>query len=102
MQMFNHESTSYCKQRSLLNETDSTFVGIHSSNSIKCTNSGLSGFGSGTLKHGSSLRQEMILHGLHEQLLAFQVFREHFVVLQICEELRERHQFSGFHLVMKG
>lgn len=64
-----------------------TFGSIHAPYSIKCTHSGLSRFGPWTLKHGPSLRQEVVLHGFHQQLLAFQVIRKHLVVFQICKEL---------------
>jgi len=70
-----------------------TFGGVHPSHSIKRTHNGLSGFCSWTLKHGATFRQQVILHGLHQQLLTLQIIREHLVVFQICEELhcKESH-----------
>lgn len=32
----------------------------------------------------------MVLHGLHQQLLAFQIIGEHLVVFQICKELHSK------------
>lgn len=82
-------------------QTDHTFGSIHPSDSVKCTHSGLPRFGSRALKHGTSLRQKMVLHGLHQQLLAFQIIREHLVVFQICKELRYQKSISKlYHFIV--
>lgn len=78
-------------------EMGHTFGGIHPSYSVKCTHSGLSRFGSRALKHGAAFRQKMVLHGLHQQLLAFQIIREHLVVFQICKELHYKKSISRFY-----
>lgn len=57
-----------------------TFGGIHSSYGVQRAHRGLSGFGPRALEHWAPLRQKMVLHGLHQQLLAFQVIGEHLVV----------------------
>lgn len=78
-----------------------TFGGVHPSYGVQCAHRGLSGFGPRALEHGAPLGQKMVLHGLHQQLLAFQVIGEHLVVFQIGEELQiqvrhhEKTQISG-------
>lgn len=57
-----------------------TFGGIHSSYSVQCAHCRLSGFGPWALEHGAPLGQKMVLHGLHQQLLAFQIIGKHLVV----------------------
>lgn len=57
-----------------------TFGGIHSSYGVQRAHRGLSGFGPRALEHWAPLGQKMVLHGLHQQLLAFQVIGEHLVV----------------------
>lgn len=69
-----------------------TFGSIHPSDGIKCPYCGLSRFGSWALKHGTALRQKMVLHGFHQQFLAFQIVREHFVVFQVSNKLQFKNQ----------
>lgn len=74
-----------------------TFSGVHPSYGVQHAHRGLSGFGPRALEHGTPLRQKMVLHGLHQQLLAFQIIREHLVVFQIGKEL----QIQGKHTLEK-
>lgn len=66
-----------------------TFGGVHPSHSVEGAHRGLPGFGPGALEHWPSLWQEVVLHGLHQQLLAFKVVGEHLVVFQISKKLNK-------------
>lgn len=94
-EMMYYNSDALCSSE--LSASWNTFGGIHPSDCVKCTHCGLSGFGSGALKHGTSLGQKMVLHGLHQQLLALQIIREHLVVFQICKKLHYKRRVVSFH-----
>ena len=50
-----------------------TFGGVHPPHGVQSPHGGLPGLGARALEHGPALRQQVVLHGLHQQLLALQV-----------------------------
>lgn len=65
----------------------STLGSIHAPDGKHGPNSGFAGPGAGTLKQGPALRQEVILHPLHQQPLALHTVPEQRVGLQISQKL---------------
>ena len=50
-----------------------TFGGVHAPDGVEGADGGLPGLGARALEHGPALGQQVVLHGLHQQLLALQV-----------------------------
>lgn len=65
----------------------STLGSVHAPHGKHGPNGGFAGPGTGTLKQGPALRQEVILHPLHQQPLALHTVPEQRVGLQICQKL---------------
>lgn len=65
----------------------STLCSIHAPYGKHGPDGGFARTGAGTLKQGPALRQEVILHPLHQQPLALHTVPEQRVGLQICQEL---------------
>lgn len=65
----------------------STFRSIHAPHCEHGPHGGLAWPRAGTLKQGSALRQEVILHPLHQQPLALHTVSQQRVRLQVCQEL---------------
>lgn len=76
-----------------------TLGGIHASHGEHGSHGGLPRPRAGTLKQWAPLRQQVILHSLHQQPLALHAVPEQRVGLQIGQELHntetERHAHSG-------
>lgn len=69
-----------------------TLCGVHASHGEHGSHSGLPRPRAGTLKQGAPLREQVILHSLHQQPLALHAVPEQRVGLQIGQELQARKQ----------
>lgn len=64
-----------------------TFCGVHAPHSEHGPHSGFAGSGTGALQQRLPLRQEVILHPLHQQPLALHAVPQQRVGLQVGQEL---------------
>lgn len=72
-----------------------TLRGVHASHGKHGSHGGLPRPRAGTLKQGAPLREQVILHALHQQPLALHAVPEQRVGLQIGQELHARKTKSA-------